>query len=63
MGDRQPGRTIYAANVNHMELIGNANEDSNGGYQECLDYIVQLISGDSSLSGYQYLSQEMPVSE
>lgn len=63
LGDRQPSRTIYAANVNHMELIGNANEDSNGGYQECLDYIVQLISGDSSLSGYQYLSQEMPVSE
>ena len=61
LGDRQPNRTIYADNVSHMELAGSTDEANNARCDECLDYIVQLISGDSSLDGYEYLSQEMRI--
>ena len=54
LGDRQPGRTIYAENVNHMGLIKN---------EECLNYIVELIKGNSSLVGFEHLKQEISFNE
>ena len=54
LGDRQPNRTIYAENVNHIGLITN---------DECLAYIVQLIAGNSSLDGYECLSQEIRTND
>lgn len=49
-GDRQPNRTIYAKNVDHMDLISN---------EQCLNYISNIISGHTALPVGSILSQEM----
>ena len=53
LGDNQPLRTIYAKEMDHMDLVNN---------DECLEYISQLISGNSSLTGFSRLAQEMDLS-
>ena len=50
LGDSQPNRTIYAKNVDHMDLIDN---------DECLNYISNLIRGHTALPVDGVLSQEM----
>ena len=52
LSDNQPLRTIYAKEMDHMDLIMN---------EECLDYISHLISGNNSLAIYQSLSQDMNI--
>ena len=53
LSDNQPLRTIYAKEMDHMDLIIN---------EECLEYISQLISGNSSLAEFDRLEQEMDLS-
>ena len=50
LGDRQPNRTIYARNVDHISLVSDA---------DCLNYITQLIGGDDTIPEQGILSQEM----
>lgn len=50
LGDRQPNKTIYAENVNHMGLISN---------EDCLNHISKLISGNNTLDTSSILSQEI----
>ena len=50
LGDRQPNRTIYAKDISHMELISN---------EDCLNCIVNLINGHTTLPVDSALSQDM----
>lgn len=50
LGDRQPNRTIYARNVDHISLVSDA---------DCLNYISQLIGGDDTIPENSKLFQEM----